>query len=205
MEQRTDDWFAARLGKVTASKIADVMATTKAGPSASRKNYMAQLLTERLAGHKAESYINAAMQWGTDREPQARAMYELETGHDVTEVGFIDHPVIAMSGASPDGLIGDDGLIEIKCPNTATHIETLRGAAIDKKYVLQMQWQMACTKRQWCDFVSFDPRLPSAMQLYVARVERDATLIAAMESEVSVFLAEINKAEEELRAKYMEN
>jgi hypothetical protein len=132
-------------------------------------------------------------------------MYELETGHDVTEVGFIDHPVIAMSGASPDGLIGDDGLIEIKCPNTATHIETLRGAAIDKKYVLQMQWQMACTKRRWCDFVSFDPRLPSAMQLYVARVERDATLIAAMESEVSVFLAEINKAEEELRAKYMEN
>jgi putative phage-type endonuclease len=205
MEQRTDDWFAARLGKVTASKIADVMATTKTGPSASRKNYMAQLLTERLTGQKAESYSNAAMQWGTDTEPQARAMYELETGHDVTEVGFIDHPVIAMSGASPDGLIGDDGLIEIKCPNTATHIETLRGAAIDKKYVLQMQWQMACTKRQWCDFVSFDPRLPSAMQLYVARVERDATLIAAMESEVSVFLAEINKAEEELRAKYMEN
>lgn len=205
MEQRTDDWFAARLGKVTASKIADVMATTKTGPSASRKNYMAQLLTERLTGQKADSYSNAAMQWGTDTEPQARAMYELETGRDVVEVGFIDHPVIAMSGASPDGLVGDDGLVEIKCPNTATHIETLRGAAIDKKYVLQMQWQMACTGRAWCDFVSFDPRLPSAMQLYVARVERDATLIAAMESEVAGFLAEINKAEEELRAKYMEN
>ena len=205
MEQRTDDWFAARLGKVTASKIADVMATTKTGPSASRKNYMAQLLTERLTGQKADSYSNAAMQWGTDTEPQARAMYELETGCDVVEVGFIDHPVIAMSGASPDGLVGDDGLVEIKCPNTATHIETLRGGSIDKKYVLQMQWQLACTGRQWCDFVSFDPRLPSAMQLYVARVERDATLIAAMESEVASFLAEINKAEEELRAKYMEN
>lgn len=205
MEQRTDDWFTARLGKVTASKIADVMATTKTGPSASRKNYMAQLLTERLTGQKADSYSNAAMQWGTDTEPQARAMYELETGRDVVEVGFIDHPVIAMSGASPDGLVGEDGLVEIKAPNTATHIETLRGAAIDKKYVLQTQWQMACTGRQWCDFVSFDPRLPSAMQLYVARVERDATLIAAMESEVAGFLAEINKAEEELRAKYMEN
>jgi putative phage-type endonuclease len=205
MEQRTDDWFTARLGKVTASKIADVMATTKTGPSASRKNYMAQLLTERLTGQKADSYSNAAMQWGVDTEPQARAMYELETGRDVVEVGFIDHPVIAMSGASPDGLVGEAGLVEIKCPNTATHIETLRGAAIDKKYVLQTQWQMACTGRQWCDFVSFDPRLPSAMQLYVARVERDATLIAAMESEVASFLAEINKAEEELRAKYMEN
>lgn len=205
MEQRSDDWFTARLGKVTASKIADVMATTKTGPSASRKNYMAQLLTERLTGQKADSYSNAAMQWGTDTEPQARAMYELETGRDVVEVGFIDHPVIAMSGASPDGLVGEAGLVEIKAPNTATHIETLRGAAIDKKYVLQMQWQMACTGRQWCDFVSFDPRLPSAMQLYVARVERDATLIAAMESEVASFLAEINKAEEELRAKYMEN
>ena len=205
MEQRTDDWFTARLGKVTASKIADVMATTKTGASASRKNYMAQLLTERLTGQKADSYSNAAMQWGVDTEPQARAMYELETGRDVVEVGFIDHPVIAMSGASPDGLVGEAGLVEIKCPNTATHIETLRGAAIDKKYVLQTQWQMACTGRQWCDFVSFDPRLPSAMQLYVARVERDATLIAAMESEVASFLAEINKAEEELRAKYMEN
>lgn len=205
MDQRSDDWFTARLGKVTASKIADVMATTKTGPSAGRKNYMAQLLTERLTGRKADSYSNAAMQWGTDTEPQARAMYELETGCDVVEVGFIDHPVIAMSGASPDGLVGEDGLVEIKCPNTATHIETLRGAAIDKKYVLQTQWQMACTGRQWCDFVSFDPRLPSAMQLYVARVERDATLIAAMESEVAGFLAEINKAEEELRAKYMEN
>ena len=201
MEQRSDDWFAARLGKVTASKIADVMATTKSGPSASRKNYMAQLLTERLTGKPTESYTNAAMQWGTDTEPQARAMYELQTGLEVIETGFTPHPDLA-AGASPDGLVGEDGLVEIKCPNTATHIETLLSGKIDKKYILQMHWQMICEGRKWCDFVSFDPRLPSAMQLFVKRVELDSALADEITQAVKAFLAELDAMETELRERF---
>lgn len=203
IEQRTDDWFAARLGKATASKIADIMAKTKSGPSASRANYAAQLVTERLTGTRAESFTNAAMQWGTDNEPRARAMYELVTGGTVVECGFFDHPTVEMSGASPDGLVGDAGLVEIKCPNSATHIATLRGGKIDDKYVKQMQWQMACAGRQWCDFASFDPRLPDEMQLFVQRLERDDAMIAEMEAEVSAFLAEVADAVEELKSRYM--
>lgn len=201
MEQRSDEWFAARLGKVTASKIADVMAQTKTGPSASRKNYMAQLLTERLTGKPTESFTNAAMQWGIDTEPQARAMYELHTGLDVVETGFTPHPDLA-AGASPDGLVGEDGLVEIKCPNTATHIDTLLSGKIDKKYILQMHWQMICEGRQWCDFVSFDPRLPSAMQLFVKRVYRDEVLVEEILSAVKSFLAELNVMERELRERF---
>jgi putative phage-type endonuclease len=203
-EQGTPEWLAERCGKVTASRIADVMSNGRGKePSATRKNYMAQLLTERLTGAVAESYTNAAMQRGTETEPQARAMYELQTGLDVDQVGFVPHPVIECCGASPDGLIGDLGLVEIKCPNTATHIETLRGAAIDRKYLLQMHWQMICTGREWCDFVSFDPRLPSAMQLHVARVERDAELAEEVTAAVTQFLTELNQAEADLRARYM--
>lgn len=203
MEQRTDDWFAARLGKVTASRVADVMARTKSGPSASRANYAAQLVTERLTGRQADSFSNAAMQWGTDTEPQARAMYELATGGTVTECGFFDHPTVAMSGASPDGLVGDDGIVEIKCPNSATHIETLRGSAIPQKYILQMQWQLACTGRAWCDFASFDPRLPEPMQLHVTRIERDDAMIADIEAAITDFLAEVAATVASLEAAYM--
>lgn len=202
MEQRSTEWFSARAGKVTASRIADVMAKTKTGWGAGRANYAAQLVAERLTGIAAESYSNAAMQWGTDTEPQARSMYELETGAAVVEVGFIDHPTLAMSGASPDGLVGDDGLVEIKCPNTATHIETLRGAPIADKYIKQMQWQMACTDRQWCDFASFDPRLPDEMQLHVRRVMRDDTLIAEIEAAVSDFLDEVEATIADLEHRY---
>lgn len=203
VEQRTGDWFAARLGKVTASKIADVMARTKSGWSASRANYAAQLVTERLTGTREDGFINAAMQWGTDTEPQARAMYELEKGVAVAECGFFDHPKIEMSGASPDGLVGDDGLVEIKCPNSATHIATLRGEPIPDKYIKQMQWQMACTGRKWCDFASFDPRLPDAMQLHVQRVARDDEMIAEMEAAVSDFLAEVAATVADLEARYL--
>jgi len=203
IEQRTDDWFAARLGKVTASKIADVMARTKTGYSASRANYAAQLVTERLTGRREEGFTNAAMQWGTDTEPQARAMYELETGATVIECGFFDHPVIVMTGASPDGLVGDDGLVEIKCPNSATHISTLRGDPIADKYVKQMQWQMACTGRKWCDFASFDPRLPDAMQLHVQRVSRDDAMIAEIEAAVFDFLQEVAATVTDLENRYL--
>lgn len=203
MDQHTDEWFAARVGKATASKIADVMAKTKSGYSASRANYAAQLITERLTGRPTEGFSNAAMAWGTETEPQARAAYAWESGNAVVECGFFDHPRIAMSGASPDGLIGDEGLLEIKCPNSATHIATLRGETIDGKYIKQMQWQLACTGRLWCDFVSFDPRLPEPMQLFVQRVARDGAMISEMETEVSSFLQEVDDAVRELESKYL--
>jgi len=190
MEQRTDDWFTARLGKVTASRISDVVAMTKSGVSASRGNYMAQLIVERMTNKPTESYSNSAMQWGTDTEPLARAAYEMATYTMVEEVGFVQHPDDEMCGASPDGLVGDDGLIEIKCPNTATHIETLITGEIDNKYILQMQWQMACTGRQWCDFVSFDPRMPESLQLKIIRVDRLQSLIGNLEAQVKKFLDE---------------
>ncbi len=203
MDQRTDEWFAARVGKATASKIADIMAKTKTGYSASRANYAAQLITERLTGKPTEGYSNAAMAWGTETEPQARAAYAWLTDNNVEECGFFDHPRIAMSGASPDGLIGAEGLLEIKCPNSATHIATLRGDSIDGKYIKQMQWQMACTGRLWCDFASFDPRLPEPMQLHVKRVARDGAMISEMETEVAAFLGEVDEAVRELETKYL--
>jgi putative phage-type endonuclease len=190
VEQRTDDWFTARLGKVTASRVADVVAKTKSGYSTSRENYMAQLVCERLTGKPAEQYSNSAMQWGTDTEPLARAAYEARMDILVDEVGFIDHPSIVNSGASPDGLVGADGLIEIKCPNTSTHIDTLLNQAVPKKYADQIFWQMACTGRDWCDFVSYDPRLPPDLQLFIKRIPRDNQYIRLLESEVIEFLQE---------------
>lgn len=188
MEQRTDEWFAARLGKVTASKIADVMAKTKTGPSASRANYEAQLIAERLSNKPQDNFSNAAMQWGVDNEEAARLAYSFVTGNVVEEVGFIDHPTIAMSGASPDGLVGVDGLVEIKCPNTATHIKFLETGKIETRYRYQMTWQMACTKRKWCDFVSYDPRLPDGFSLRAERVHLDTKLLGEIESEIKSFL-----------------
>jgi len=202
MEQRTDEWFAARLGKVTASRIADVMAKTKTGYGASRANYMAELIVERLTGQKGDSYQNAAMIWGTNTEPLARAAYEAHRGVLVEETGFVPHPSGAMTGASPDGLVGDDGLVEIKCPNTATHIDTLMSDDAPPKYFAQMQWQMACTGRAWCDFVSFDPRMPEEMQLFVVRVERDDTWIIMAEEAVQAFLSELDEMVSKLKEKY---
>jgi putative phage-type endonuclease len=189
--QGSEEWKQQRLGKVTASKIADVVARTKTGWGASRANYAAQLIAERLTGVPTEGYTNAAMQHGTDTEPQARAAYAFMTDYEVVEAEFIGHPAIAMSGCSPDGFVNDDGLVEIKCPNTATHLETLLGAEIEGKYIKQMQWQLACTGKLWCDFVSFDPRLPVDLQMKVQRVERDQVLIDALEKDVIEFLAEI--------------
>jgi putative phage-type endonuclease len=192
MDQGTEEWFTIRIGKVTASRVADVIAKTKTGYSASRDNYMAQLVCERLTGQKGESFTNAAMQHGTETEPLARAAYEALKDVLVDEVGFVPHPTIAMAGASPDGLVGDDGLIEIKCPNTATHIETLLSQTVPGKYNTQMQFQMACTGRQWCDFVSFDNRLPEELQLFVTRVPRDEVFIRLIEAEIVQFLAELD-------------
>lgn len=191
--QGSDEWHEARLGRVTASRVADVIAKTKSGPAASRKNYEAQIIAERLTGEKAETFSNAAMQWGTETEAEARSAYSFHVGIDVEEVGFVVHPDIEASGASPDGLIGDDGMVEIKCPNTATHIDTLLSGKVPTKYQTQMQWQMACTGRYWCDFVSFDPRLPEKQRLFIQRVDRDEERIEDLQSEVVEFLAEIDR------------
>ena len=191
IEQRTESWFAIRCGKVTASRVNDLMAKTKTGYAASRDNYMAQLVCERITGKPVESYSNAAMQWGTEQEPFARAAYEAHSGVIVEETGFHSHPTIEAAGASPDGLVGEDGLVEIKCPNTATHLDTLISETVPGDYVIQMQMQMACTKRAWCDFVSFDPRMPEGAQLFVQRVNRDNEFIEKMEEEIRKFLSEL--------------
>lgn len=195
-QQRSSEWFAARLGKVTASRVADVIAKTKTGYGASRENYMAQLICERLTGKPTEGFSNAAMEWGTQTEPQARAAYSAKTGELVEEVGFVCHPVIEQAGASPDGIVGDglfvgDGLIEIKCPNTATHLEYVLAGKPPEKYVTQMMWQMAVTGAPWCDFVSYDPRLPEHLQMLIVRVPRDDNRIAELEAEVRKFLGEL--------------
>jgi hypothetical protein len=191
MQQQSPEWFAARCGKVTASRVADIIAKTKTGYSASRENYLAQLVCERMTQKPAESYSNAAMQWGTDQEPFARAAYEANKDVLVEEVGFVVHPTIEGAGASPDGLVGVFGLVEIKCPNTATHIQTLLDQKVPEKYNTQMQWQMACTGRHWCDFVSFDPRMAEGLQLFIKRVEYDPIYVAHLEKEVINFLMDV--------------
>ena len=192
IEQGSPEWLAIRLGKVTASRVADVLSKGKSGESASRKNYRTELVVQRLTGAPGESFTNAAMEWGTQTEPLARIAYEAEMGIFVDQVAFIEHPTIANFGCSPDGVIAD-GLIEIKCPNSSTHIEYLTDDKPPTKYIPQMQCQMAVMGAKWCDFVSFDPRLPSDLQLFVVRLERDEEYIEAMEAEVKKFLSEVEE------------
>ena len=200
--QGSPEWFAIRAGKVTASRVVDVIAKTQKGWGASRANYAAELICERLTGTVAERFQNDAMRWGNECEPAARNAYAFVHDVDVAQIGFVHHPEIAMSGASPDGLVGEDGLIEIKCPNTATHLDTLESRTIPSKYLTQMMWQMACTGRAWCDFVSYDPRLPEPMQMFVQRVERDVAAVAELEAAVRDFLAEIDSRVARLRELY---
>jgi len=200
IEQGSDAWQAARTGKLTASRVADMLATVKTGESASRKNLKADLIVERLTNQKTESFTSGAMNWGVETEPQARAAYEVMTGNFVDQIAFVDHPTIAMFGCSPDGLVDDNGLIEIKCPNSATHLESLETQTIPKKYITQMQTQLCVTGRQWCDFVSFDPRLPEPLNLLIIRVERDDEYISMIESEAIKFLQEVqNKVDNLLK------
>lgn len=205
MEQGSPEWHQVRIGKVTASRVHDIIAKTKSGPSASRANYLAELVAERLTGAREDGFTNSAMQWGIDNEAAARASYAFLTDNAVTEIAFVQHPHIAMCGASPDGLVDDTGLIEIKCPGTAKHIATLRGASIDAKYNTQMQWQMACTGREWCDFVSYDPRLPVELQLHVRRVPRDSAFIDEVERDVIAFLGELDATIADLTNLYMKD
>jgi putative phage-type endonuclease len=189
--QRSEAWHNARCGRVTASRVADIIAKTKTGYSTSRDNYLAQLVCERLTGKPAESYSNSAMQWGTDTEPFARAAYEARMDLLVTEVGFINHPRIAMAGASPDGL-ANEGIVELKCPNTSTHLQTLLDRKIPEKYITQMMWQMACTDTPWADFVSFDPRLPEKHQLFIKRINYDPEMVNMLENSVIQFLGDVD-------------
>jgi putative phage-type endonuclease len=199
IEQRTEEWFQQRLGKVTASRISDVIAKTKTGVSTSRQNYLVQLVSERLTGKKGDSFVNQAMLDGIERESAARELYERTRGVSVTEVGFFDHPTIAMSGASPDGAVNSEeegkyaGLIEIKCPIETTHTNTLMSKSVPSKYIPQMQWQLACTSAKWVDFVSYNPNFPEELQLFVARVDRDDTYIGELEAEVIKFLDEVEQ------------
>ena len=199
IEQRTDEWFQQRLGKVTASRISDVIAKTKTGISTSRQNYLIQLVSERLTGKKTDSYTNQAMQDGIEREPIARKLYESKTNSIVTEVGFFDHPVIKNSGASPDGAVNSEeegkyaGLIEIKCPIETTHTNTLMSKSVPTKYIPQMQWQMACTNARWVDFISFNPNFPDELQVFIKRLDRDDDYIAELETEVIKFLEEVEQ------------
>lgn len=201
--QGSEGWKLQRLGKVTASRVADVVARTKTGPSASRQNYMSELLIERLTGVPAESYQSAAMLRGTETEAAARAAYAFMTDSNVEPAGFVDHPTIAMCGASPDGYVGSEGLVEFKCPLTATHVATLRGGSIPGAYITQVQWQLACcVGRKWTDYVSFDDRLPPSMQLHITRVYSDGNKIMELETEVARFLIELDKTVAELRSRY---
>ena len=198
MEQRSDEWFQARLGKVTASRVADVMARTRSGYGASRTNYMMELLCQRLTGVVEPGYSTAAMQRGTDLEPVARAAYEVETGEMVQECGLVLHPSVDGFGASPDGLVGAHGLLEIKCPNTAQHVAFLRTGMIEERYRLQMLAQMACTGRQWCDFVSYDDRLPEPLSYKRVRFLMEDERHLEMLNEIRAFLAELDDLEAEM-------
>jgi putative phage-type endonuclease len=198
MEQRTDEWYAARIGKVTASRVADVLATIKSGEAAARANYRAQLVAERLSGKSANGFCSAAMQWGIDNEEQARDLYSF-LREEVREEGFVDHPHIENAGCSPDGLVNESGLLEIKCPETANHIKTLKSMEIPSKYIPQVMWQMACTGRKWCDFMSFDPRMPFDLSYTIIRIERDEEQIKEMEGKVEQFLQEVADEVEELK------
>lgn len=202
IEQGSVDWHELRRGSATASRIADAVARTKNGHSAGRANYEAQLVAERLTGKVTESFSSPEMRRGTEIEPEARIAYEFYADVDVEQIAYVPHPEIEMSGASPDGLVGDDGLIEIKCPKTSTHIDTLLAKTVPKKYTTQMQFQMACTGRQWCDYVSYDPRLPATMQLYIARIERNDERISELEGEVREFLEGVQRKVAELEAEY---
>lgn len=202
VEQGTQEWLDARAGKVTASKIHCIMAEVKKGESAERRNYRAQLVAEILTGKSQEDgYTSGPMQWGIEQEPFARVEYEILKGVMVDRVGLVIHPAIERGAASPDGLVGPDGLVEIKCPNTATHLDYLTSEDIPLKYIQQMQWQMACTGRQWCDFVSFDPRLPEDYRLWIVRYSRRPAIIQEIETKVQAFLGEVDQTIENLRAK----
>lgn len=201
-EQGTLEWKMERLGHITASRISDVMAKGRGNaPSLTREKYKWEIITQRLTNELTEGYENEAMKWGIITEPQARMAYEVSRGTFVERVGFIKHPTIKWIGASPDGLIHTDGCLEIKCPNSSTHLQTLKAQTSPSQYYGQMQMQMWVTERKWCDFVSYDPRLPDDLMFYCIRVNRDEDFIAEMNFASNDFLNEVEQEIEILRRK----
>lgn len=199
MEQGSVEWLQLRAGKITGSRFADLMAVTKSGPSASRGNLIVQIALERLTGEPEETYQNDAMRRGSELEPLARGAYEAHTGELVEQVPFVVHPSLSFVGVSPDGLIGKDGLLEIKCPaSQAKHLAALRNGSHAKEYGWQIQGQLWVTGRQWCDAVSFDPRYPSGLQLAITRVQRDDVAIKKLEAACIEADAEIAQIGQEL-------
>lgn len=196
--QGSEEWKQLKLGKVGASRVADIVARTKSGYSASRENYLTELLLERITGFPTNRFQSDAMRYGTEMEPLARAAYSFDYDVDVEQIAFATHPAIEMAGASPDGLVGALGLVEIKCPTPTTHLETLLTEAVPDKYMKQMAWQMACCEREWCDFVSYCPAFPSSARMFVKRIVRDDSMIADLEREVRAFLHDLEKKLEEL-------
>ena len=200
LPQGSDAWKAARAGLVTASRMCDVLAKIKTGEAAARRDYRSQLVAEILTGvPQDDGYMNAEMQWGVENEPFARAAYEVVTEQLVDQIGLVLHPSIERAAASPDGLVGADGVLEIKCPKTATHLQYLMDGVMPAKYEPQVMWQLACTGRVWADFVSFDPRLPEKMRLFRVRLERDEKRIAELEREVLSFLGDLDRMLETVR------
>lgn len=192
--QRSAEWFAARLGRVTGSRAADVLATIKSGEAADRRNYRVELVLERLTGQPADAdgFTTADMQRGIELEPEARAAYEAQTGLLVTQTGFLAHREL-QAGCSLDGHVGDfEGLVEIKCPRSANHLDALRAGGVPAKYLPQITHNLWVTGAQWCDFVSYDPRFPEPLRLHIARVTREDVDIAAYEGKVRAFLAEVD-------------
>ena len=191
-------WFEERLGRVTASRVRDVLAKTKNGESAKRQNYRMEMLTEIITGKPAEHFVTPAMDWGIQQESVARATYELNKEVEVDLVGLVIHPTIDRFAASPDGFVGSEGLVEFKCPTTTTHLGYLLSGEVPEEYKPQMMAQMACTGRLWTDFCSFDPRLPEEFSLFIVRLERDENAIGEMERGVEQFIAEVNALAGEL-------
>jgi hypothetical protein len=205
VQQGSEAWKQLRAGKVTASRVSDVCAKIKSGAwGASRANYLAELVLERLTGRPVEGFVSQDMITGTLREPDARAEYELRHRCDVVQIGFVDHPSIPMSGASADGFVGDIGLVEFKAPKPATHLSYLRSGTVPSEYIPQIMWNFACNpEREWCDFTSFNPEFPEEMVLFTKRIERDNARISEFESIVSDFLAEVEHEVAALKTAYL--
>lgn len=195
--QGSELWAKLRCGYGTASRAADMIACIEKGKNkgqekAERKTYRTELMCERLTGVPYPHYVTKEMQWGLDHEDEAAAAYELVTGELVDKCGFVIHPTVSMFGASPDRLVGADGLLQIKCPTTRTHIEWLQAGVVPLEHLAQMLAEMSCTGRDWVDFCSYDPRLPEPYQLFIRRYYRNEALIAALEVEVKHFNQEVD-------------
>ena len=199
--QGSAEWLKARLGNLTASRFADATDTLKSGkPSKACTDYMMELVAERVTGQSAAHFVNAAMQWGTENEPGARLAYEHATGTQTQPASFVLHPAIPRCGASPDGYVGYAGLVEFKCPNTTTFLKWAIAGVVPDEHKPQMLLQLACTGRQWCDFVGFDPRIKTTGNLFVRRFEPSAAEIQQAESQAAAFLTEVDQLEAQVMA-----